>query len=103
MTAPDHATNHSKNTLRERGHPYMSFDPAHLDGDGRYNPKTPVGILAGPLTDVDATRLRPDRLTRRRHAPAAKNQRRARDPLPKLPKHEAAPRPAGCAIGGTTG
>ena len=23
MTAPDHATNHSKNTLRERGHPYM--------------------------------------------------------------------------------
>ena len=28
MTAPDHATSHSKNTLRERGHPYMGFlDP----------------------------------------------------------------------------
>ena len=25
MTAPDHATSHSKNTLRERGHPYMGF------------------------------------------------------------------------------
>ena len=23
MTAPDHATSHSQNTLRERGHPYM--------------------------------------------------------------------------------
>ena len=27
MTAPDHATSHSQNTLRERGHPYMGFDP----------------------------------------------------------------------------
>jgi hypothetical protein len=25
MTAPDHATSHSQNTLRERGHPYMGF------------------------------------------------------------------------------
>ena len=25
MTAPDHATSHSKNTLREQGHPYMGF------------------------------------------------------------------------------
>jgi hypothetical protein len=31
MTAPDHATSHSKNTLRERGHPYMRFDPALAD------------------------------------------------------------------------
>ena len=102
MTAPDHATNHSKNTLRERGHPYMSFDPAHLDGDGRYNPK-PQRILVGPLTDVDATRLRPDRLTRRRHAPAAKNRRRARDPLPKLPKTRNCPAARRLRNWGTTG
>ena len=25
MTAPDHATSHSKNTLRERGRPYMGY------------------------------------------------------------------------------
>jgi hypothetical protein len=30
MTAPDHATSHSKNTLRERGHPYMRFDPGRM-------------------------------------------------------------------------
>jgi transposase len=28
MTAPDHATSHSQNTLRERGHPYMTVQEA---------------------------------------------------------------------------
>ena len=32
MTAPDHATSHSKNTLRERGHPYMGFGLRPSDG-----------------------------------------------------------------------
>ena len=30
MTAPDHATSHSQNILRERGHPYMGFEPKAL-------------------------------------------------------------------------
>jgi hypothetical protein len=35
MTASDHATSHSQNTLRERGHPYMDFL-----GPGRIAAKT---------------------------------------------------------------
>jgi hypothetical protein len=34
MTASDHATKPLRNTLRERGHPYMSFD-LRRNGDGR--------------------------------------------------------------------
>ena len=32
MTAPDHTTKPLKNTLRERGHPYMEFEGAVISG-----------------------------------------------------------------------
>ena len=73
MTAPDHATSHSKNTLRERGHPYMGFGLRPSDGGAgerkspssgrtraaqpwRWNRGGPFGLLAQP--SAGASRFR---------------------------------------------
>ena len=66
-----------------------------LGGGGDATREAYVEVLADPLVDVPARsqlRATPRTITR---AP--------RHPLPKLPKHEATPRPAGRAIGSTTG
>ena len=58
MTAPDHATNHSKNTLRERGHPYMGFGQrksfAH---GGAINPADRPSFSVGFLVRADHAHL----------------------------------------------
>jgi hypothetical protein len=67
MTAPDHATSHSQNTLRERGHPYMTLgaSDAGADAPRDWHVATVCGSNGYENIDCMVTRGRLERRERR--------------------------------------